>query len=129
MAAQMRAAMRATRIESMMLLRACDQAAAAASGCAPSWQLGMRPGPHQTPCNRCQCTTAPMPLLASDSVHTPACSNAVPSYTCNPPHGHRDLKVYDRKVRKARAKANEALARRLLASKPGVRLDHLVRER
>lgn len=42
---------------------------------------------------------------------------------------NRDMKVYDRKVRKARAKANEALARRLLAAKPGVRLDHLVRER
>ena len=46
-----------------------------------------------------------------------------------PPPPPRDLKAYDRKVRKARAKANEKLARRLLAAKPGVRLDHLVRER
>ncbi len=39
------------------------------------------------------------------------------------------MKAYERKVRKARAKSNERLARRLLAAKPTYRLDHLVKER
>eukprot|EP00879_Flechtneria_rotunda_P025008 GHRR01026537.1.p1 GENE.GHRR01026537.1~~GHRR01026537.1.p1 ORF type:complete len:683 (+),score=323.94 GHRR01026537.1:88-2136(+) len=41
----------------------------------------------------------------------------------------RAVKVHDRRVRKARAKQNMSLARRLLANKPGYKLDHLVKER
>lgn len=41
----------------------------------------------------------------------------------------RAVKVHDRRVRKARAKQNMALARRLLANKPGYKLDHLIKER
>eukprot|EP00877_Chromochloris_zofingiensis_P002990 jgi/Chrzof1/12692/Cz07g04070.t1 len=41
----------------------------------------------------------------------------------------RNIKVHERKVRKARAKQNLHLARRLLANKPGYKLDHLVKER
>jgi len=41
----------------------------------------------------------------------------------------RALKAHDKKVRKARAKQNLKLARRLLAAAPSLRLDHLVRER
>jgi pescadillo protein len=37
--------------------------------------------------------------------------------------------VHDRRIRKARAKQNLALAKRLLAAKPGYKLDHLVKER
>lgn len=58
----------------------------------------------------------------------------MPPATTSPPPRHAprprsDIKAHDRKVRKARAKANEKLARRLLRAQPGVRLDHLVRER
>lgn len=42
---------------------------------------------------------------------------------------HRSLKAHDRKVRKAAAKHNLDLARRLARHKPGYRLDHLVKER
>ena len=41
----------------------------------------------------------------------------------------RELSAYDRKVKRAYAKQNEALAKRLLALKPQYRIDHLVRER
>jgi len=41
----------------------------------------------------------------------------------------RDVKAHGKKVRKARAKKNEALAKRLMRLKPGYRLDHLVKER
>mgnify|MGYP001811311797 CR=1 FL=1 len=41
----------------------------------------------------------------------------------------RAVKVHERRVSKARAKANFSLARRLLRAKPGYKLDHLVRER
>ena len=41
----------------------------------------------------------------------------------------RDIHAYERKVRKARAKSNADLARRLAERRPGYRLDHLVRER
>jgi pescadillo protein len=39
------------------------------------------------------------------------------------------VKVHERRVSKARAKSNFKLARRLLAAKPGYKLDHLVKER
>eukprot|EP00775_Hariotina_reticulata_P002341 gene2341-2649_t len=39
------------------------------------------------------------------------------------------IKVHERRVRKARAKQHESLARRLLANKPGYKLDSLVKER
>ena len=42
---------------------------------------------------------------------------------------HRNLKVYDRKIRKAKAKHNEDLAHRLRSLKPGYKVDHLVKER
>jgi pescadillo protein len=41
----------------------------------------------------------------------------------------RDVKAHSKKVRKARAKQNERLAKRLMRLKPGYRLDHLVKER
>ncbi|GFR53151.1 hypothetical protein Agub_g15871, partial [Astrephomene gubernaculifera] len=41
----------------------------------------------------------------------------------------RNLKTYDKKVRKARAKQNADLAKRLMQLKPTYRLDHLVKER
>lgn len=41
----------------------------------------------------------------------------------------RARKAHDKKVRKARAKQNLRLARRLLRAAPALRLDHLVRER
>lgn len=41
----------------------------------------------------------------------------------------RALKAHDKKVRRAKARANLKLARRLLAAAPTLRLDHLVRER
>uniref|UniRef100_A0A383W116 Pescadillo homolog n=2 Tax=Tetradesmus obliquus TaxID=3088 RepID=A0A383W116_TETOB len=41
----------------------------------------------------------------------------------------RAVKVHERRVSKARAKANFSLARRLMRAKPGYKLDHLVRER
>ncbi len=41
----------------------------------------------------------------------------------------RNLKAYDKKLVKARAKKEAALLRRLLENKPTYRLDHLVRER
>ena len=44
----------------------------------------------------------------------PACSN---------------IKVHDRKIRKAKAKMNSALAERLKTMKPGYKVDHLVKER
>jgi len=37
--------------------------------------------------------------------------------------------VHDRRVRKAAAKQQLSQARRLLAAKPGYKLDHLVKER
>jgi hypothetical protein len=46
--------------------------------------------------------------------------------TCHP---FRKIKVHERRVRKARAKQHESLARRLLANKPGYKLDSLVKER
>ncbi len=44
-------------------------------------------------------------------------------------HTHRNIKAHDRKVRKARAKQNKDLAKRLAALTPTYRLDHLVKER
>ena len=41
----------------------------------------------------------------------------------------RELAAYDKKIRKASAKKNRDLARRLASRRPGYRLDHLVRER
>lgn len=41
----------------------------------------------------------------------------------------RNLKAYDKKIKKARAKQNLYLAQRLLGNKPTYRLDHLVKER
>lgn len=41
----------------------------------------------------------------------------------------REAAVYERKIRKARAKRNEDLARRLIARRPTYKLDHLVKER
>ncbi|MEW5307646.1 MAG: hypothetical protein WDW36_010025 [Sanguina aurantia] len=41
----------------------------------------------------------------------------------------RNLKAYDRKVRKAKAKSNFSLAQRLQTLKPTYRLDHLIKER
>ncbi|GAX74298.1 hypothetical protein CEUSTIGMA_g1747.t1 [Chlamydomonas eustigma] len=41
----------------------------------------------------------------------------------------RNLKVYDRKIKKAKAKHNEELAERLRSLKPGYKVDHLVKER
>ncbi|KAG2433092.1 hypothetical protein HYH02_012795 [Chlamydomonas schloesseri] len=41
----------------------------------------------------------------------------------------RNIKAHDRKVRKARAKQNKELAKRLAALTPTYRLDHLVKER
>ncbi|GLC41828.1 hypothetical protein PLESTM_001249900 [Pleodorina starrii] len=41
----------------------------------------------------------------------------------------RNIKAHDRKVRKARAKQNADLAKRLMHLKPTYRLDHLVKER
>jgi pescadillo protein len=37
--------------------------------------------------------------------------------------------VHERRVRKAAAKQQLSLARRLIAAKPGYKLDHLVKER
>jgi hypothetical protein len=37
--------------------------------------------------------------------------------------------VHDRRIRKAAAKQQLALARRLMSRKPGYKLDHLVKER
>ena len=47
----------------------------------------------------------------------------------NQNNNYSSLKVHDRRIRKARAKQNLALAKRLLAAKPGYKLDHLVKER
>lgn len=41
----------------------------------------------------------------------------------------REAAIHERKIRKARAKRNEDLARRLRARRPTYKLDHLVRER
>ena len=41
----------------------------------------------------------------------------------------REIAIHERKIRKARAKRNEDLARRLRARKPTYKLDHLVKER
>jgi pescadillo protein len=41
----------------------------------------------------------------------------------------RSLKVHDRRIRKAAAKQQLSLARRLMSNKPGYKLDHLVKER
>ena len=41
----------------------------------------------------------------------------------------REAAIYERKIRKARAKRNEDLARRLRARRPTYKLDHLVKER
>lgn len=41
----------------------------------------------------------------------------------------RSLKVHDRRIRKAAAKQQLSLARRLMANKPGYKLDHLVKDR
>lgn len=41
----------------------------------------------------------------------------------------RSIKAHDKKVRKARAKQNKELAKRLAALTPTYRLDHLVKER
>lgn len=41
----------------------------------------------------------------------------------------RELAAYDKKIRKANAKKNRELAKRLASLRPGYRLDHLVRER
>lgn len=58
---------------------------------------------------------------AAPSPH-PACTHAShPS--C------RNLKAYDRKIRKAKAKLNLELATRLKNVKPGYKVDHLVKER
>lgn len=40
-----------------------------------------------------------------------------------------NIKVHDRKIRKAKAKMNMALAERLKTLKPGYKVDHLVKER
>ena len=44
-------------------------------------------------------------------------------------HANRNLKAYDRKVTKAKAKQNRELAQKLLQLKPTYQLDHLVKER
>jgi hypothetical protein len=44
-------------------------------------------------------------------------------------HMFRNLKAYDRKIKKAKAKHNEELAVRLRSLKPGYKVDHLVKER
>jgi hypothetical protein len=41
----------------------------------------------------------------------------------------RQIKAHDRKIRKAQAKLNPELAKRLAALTPSYRLDHLVKER
>ncbi len=41
----------------------------------------------------------------------------------------RELKAYERKIKKARAKRNEHLADRLESNRPSYTLDHLVKER
>lgn len=41
----------------------------------------------------------------------------------------RNIKAHDRKIRKAKAKLNTELAKRLVALKPGYKVDHLVKER
>lgn len=41
----------------------------------------------------------------------------------------RNLKSYDRKIKKAQAKKNDDLAERLRMRKPGYKIDHLVKER
>jgi hypothetical protein len=67
------------------------------------------------------------PACHSTSTATPDTSNT----STRAPHAHpaRSLKVHERRVRKAAAKQQEGLARRLLASRPGYKLDHLVKER
>jgi pescadillo protein len=48
------------------------------------------------------------------------------------PHAYatrRDLKTYDKKIKKATAKQNLELAQRLKNLKPGYKVDHLVKER
>lgn len=42
---------------------------------------------------------------------------------------YRDIRAYDRKVKKAIAKKNKDLATRLLTRKPSYTLDRLIRER
>lgn len=41
----------------------------------------------------------------------------------------RELKAYEKKIKKARAKLNEDLADRLVKNRPLFSLDHLVKER
>ena len=41
----------------------------------------------------------------------------------------RELKVYERKVKKAKGRLDEALADRLKQQRPSYTLDHLVKER
>lgn len=42
---------------------------------------------------------------------------------------NRELKVYDRKIKKAKAKKNKELAQRFDRLRPAYSLDHLVKER
>lgn len=49
--------------------------------------------------------------------------------TCPPLFRFRDIRAYDKKIKKAHAKKDDDLARRLMTRRPGYRLDHLVRER
>lgn len=41
----------------------------------------------------------------------------------------RELRAFDKKIKKAIGKKNDDLAQRLASRKPGMTLDHLVRER
>jgi pescadillo protein len=41
----------------------------------------------------------------------------------------RNIKAYERKIKKAKAKMNTDLAQRLVSMKPGYKIDHLVKER
>ncbi|KAK1281550.1 Caffeic acid 3-O-methyltransferase [Acorus calamus] len=42
---------------------------------------------------------------------------------------NRNIRAYDRKVKKAKAKKNKKLVKRLLSQKPNYKLDHLIKER